>query len=180
MGLVSRVHCIIWFLSNICVVIILIITSGVWYTLLVLFLCCQLLPLTLLFKFYGYIPISFVLLLSCSVVTPPNLLLSLRGVTVVSKGTPSSLTWPTFITSVGHFICDLGLCWWEVVSGCDPAGASSSWVCCRASSYCCWPCYYWVCCWASSFCYWVCCWPCYAGAALTETSCLCVRVWILS
>jgi hypothetical protein len=28
--------------------------------------------------------------------------------TVVSKGTPSSLTSPTLITSVGHVICDLG------------------------------------------------------------------------
>jgi hypothetical protein len=33
-------------------------------------------------KLYGYIPIVFVLLLSCSVVTPANLLLLFWGVTV--------------------------------------------------------------------------------------------------
>jgi hypothetical protein len=37
--------------------------------------------LTLLIKFYGYILIVFVLLLSYSVVTTPNLLLSFGGVT---------------------------------------------------------------------------------------------------
>jgi hypothetical protein len=40
------------------------------------------LPLTLLIKFYGYISIVFVLLLSCSVVTAPNLLLSFEGITI--------------------------------------------------------------------------------------------------
>jgi hypothetical protein len=41
-----------------------------------------LLPLTLLFKFYVYIPIVFVVLLSCSVVTPPDMFLFFGGVTV--------------------------------------------------------------------------------------------------
>jgi hypothetical protein len=40
------------------------------------------LPLTLLIKFYGYISIVFVLLLSCSVVTAPNLLLLFEGITI--------------------------------------------------------------------------------------------------
>jgi hypothetical protein len=35
----------------------------------------------MLIKFYGYIPIVFVLLLSYSVVMPPNLVLSFGGVT---------------------------------------------------------------------------------------------------
>jgi hypothetical protein len=75
--------------------------------------------------------------------------------TIMSKGTPLSLTSPTLVMSVSHIICDPGCCWWEVVFDFVLAISSSSWVC--------WPCYWWVwCCWvyswASSFCSWLCCW----------------------
>jgi hypothetical protein len=46
-----------------------------------------LLPLILLNWVYAYISIAFVLLLSCSVVIPPNLLLLFGGVTKRVKGT---------------------------------------------------------------------------------------------
>jgi hypothetical protein len=50
-----------------------------------LFLCCQLLPLTLLLKLYGYISVIFVLLLSYSVVTLSNMLFCLSVLQLIIR-----------------------------------------------------------------------------------------------
>jgi hypothetical protein len=50
-----------------------------------------LLPLSLLFKFYGYIYFVIVLVLSCSMVTPPNMLFCLGVLQVTLIGHTSLL-----------------------------------------------------------------------------------------
>jgi hypothetical protein len=82
--------------------------------------------------------------------------------TFVSKRTPSSLTWLTFIKSISHFVFDLDFRWWDLVSDCDLAGASSSWVCHWASLRC-----WWVCCWPC------CCWGCYWPCCRASSFCCC-------